>query len=210
MRGEERYGLLIYGSFAPMTPHGSLPAVGKGVGSSTGWPGVGIDLLLQFTVLDLDAYARYMQSLQGAAVKPYYQAAEQIRGGFGQVKESDLMLRIAAPSFALALATLGRCEAADACDLAAIAMTRYRLDHGKLPDKLDDLVPAYLDAVPLDPFAGHPLRLAIRDGAHIIYSVGPGLKDQGGVVPEHGSRRDGNVIFRLRDHGSTATTMPWD
>jgi hypothetical protein len=74
-------------------------------------------------------------------------------------------------------------------------MTRFRLDHGTLPSHLDELVPAYLDAVPLDPFDGHPLRLAVKNDHRIIYSVGPDLVDDGGVDMVQGK---GDVTFTLK------------
>jgi hypothetical protein len=43
----------------------------------------------------------------------------------------------------------------------AIAAERFRLANGHWPEKLDVLVPAYLDAVPLDPIDGKPIRYAI-------------------------------------------------
>jgi hypothetical protein len=38
----------------------------------------------------------------------------------------------------------------------AVALRRYRLDHGTYPATLDELVPAYLKAVPVNPFTGRP------------------------------------------------------
>jgi hypothetical protein len=40
----------------------------------------------------------------------------------------------------------------------ALAVERYRLAFGRLPDTLVDLVPTYLEAVPKDPFDGDELR----------------------------------------------------
>ncbi len=34
----------------------------------------------------------------------------------------------------------------------AVALRRFRLDHGAYPNSLDELVPSYFKAVPLDPF----------------------------------------------------------
>ena len=36
----------------------------------------------------------------------------------------------------------------------AVALRRYRLDHGAYPDDLATLVPAYLSAIPVNPFTG--------------------------------------------------------
>ena len=42
--------------------------------------------------------------------------------------------------------------------LAAVAVARYRLANGQLPDRLEDLAPKYLESVPVDPFDGKPIR----------------------------------------------------
>ena len=96
-------------------------------------------------------------------------------------------------------------EAGDACARAAVAMTRYRLDHGSYPPRLEPLVPAYLDAVPVDPFTGEPLRLAIKNNQWIIYSVGPSGVDHGGV--EMKNRNKGDIIFTLKVRGATPATQ---
>ncbi len=46
----------------------------------------------------------------------------------------------------------------------AVALRRFRLDHGTYPDALSRLVPAYVAGVPIDPFTGQPPVYA-RQGA---------------------------------------------
>ncbi len=64
----------------------------------------------------------------------------------------------------------------------ALAMRLYELDHGHRPEKLEDLVPDYLDEVPADPFAadGSAIRLGEWGGRRLLYSVSVNGKDQGG------------------------------
>jgi hypothetical protein len=63
---------------------------------------------------------------------------------------------------------------------AAVAIERWRLAHpGRLPDTLSELVPAYLTAVPLDPFDGQPVRYKKLPVGYVVYSVGLGWTDQG-------------------------------
>jgi hypothetical protein len=38
----------------------------------------------------------------------------------------------------------------------AVALRRYRLEHGQYPDTLSGLVPAYVASVPIDPLNGEP------------------------------------------------------
>ncbi len=53
-----------------------------------------------------------------------------------------------------AIVELGKFEAQKRATLLLLALEAYRLEHGKLPAKLADLVGAYLPAMPLDPYSG--------------------------------------------------------
>lgn len=59
----------------------------------------------------------------------------------------------------------------------AAAVERYRLRNGHLPDKLADLVPAFMAEVRLDPFDGAPLRYQPKGNGYLLYSVGDDMKD---------------------------------
>jgi len=62
----------------------------------------------------------------------------------------------------------------------ALAVERFRLAYGKLPEKLDGLVPQFLSAVPTDPFDGQPLRYHLLEKGYVIYSIGSDGEDNGG------------------------------
>jgi hypothetical protein len=62
----------------------------------------------------------------------------------------------------------------------ALALERYRLAQGALPDSLDQLVPQYADAIPADPFDGQPIRYKLLDKGYAVYSVGWNESDDGG------------------------------
>lgn len=72
--------------------------------------------------------------------------------------------------------------------LAAVCLAArlYAIDHGgQLPAKLEDLVPDYLPAVPLDPLtAGKPLQYVADPDRPRVYSVGDNEKDDGGNDPD--------------------------
>jgi hypothetical protein len=64
----------------------------------------------------------------------------------------------------------------------ALAVRLYELDHGRRPDRLDDLVPEYLPAVPRDPFAADnpPLGYAPNASPPVLYSMNEdGVDDHG-------------------------------
>jgi hypothetical protein len=66
------------------------------------------------------------------------------------------------------------------CARIALAALRFRLAHGNLPESLDELVPSYLPAVPIDPWSGKPMRWVRENSGFVVYSIGQNLKDDGG------------------------------
>lgn len=61
--------------------------------------------------------------------------------------------------------------------LLALALHRYRADHGDFPTATCDLVPSYLDELPIDRFDGHPMRTLLTDAGPVIYTLGPDRDD---------------------------------
>jgi hypothetical protein len=202
LRGEESFGLRVYGNmpaFHTEMDNGNAVQV-----QDTSLLSSGVELrgaYFRIFVLDTDAYVKLMEEFQKMAIQPYYQVRDQLRDVYGAKRSGGLFLSILTPVLLKAFEGCAEVEAMDECAVAAVAMTRFKLDHGAFPAHLDDLVPAYLEAVPLDPFDGKPLRLAVRDGQWVVYSVGPDLVDDGGVEMDgHGK---GDVIFTLRTSPST-------
>jgi hypothetical protein len=78
----------------------------------------------------------------------------------------------------------------------AVAALRFRNEHGRLPATLEELVPEYLDHVPLDPWTGSPLVYAAGDDRATIYSVGENGLDDGGPQDDVESTSD-DRSFRL-------------
>jgi hypothetical protein len=71
------------------------------------------------------------------------------------------------------------------CTVAVIAIERYCLQQGRIPDSLVVLQPGYIESIPLDPFTGRPL-LYSRDGdSYTVYSVGINrIDDKGKIASE--------------------------
>jgi len=79
-----------------------------------------------------------------------------------------------------------------------LALRAYQLAHGKLPPDLNELVPEFLDAVPVDDFDGQPLRYLAEK--KIVYSVGINLKDDGGddqASPTDSSQRHLDIVYKF-------------
>ncbi|UCC95239.1 MAG: hypothetical protein JSW40_00400 [Candidatus Omnitrophota bacterium] len=63
----------------------------------------------------------------------------------------------------------------------AAAIRLYIFQEGRLPDTLDNLIPDYLEAIPLDPWSGQPL-IYVRQGRQFtLYSFGPDRTDNNGT-----------------------------
>ncbi len=89
------------------------------------------------------------------------------------------------PVFVRARAASCRSEAITTLLQTEVALRRYKLDHGRYPDRLKQLAPAYLRAVPIDPFGrGKPLRYKPLKGGseYLLYSLGQDMRDDGGAA----------------------------
>jgi hypothetical protein len=105
------------------------------------------------------AYLRYLNELVEIAKLPPEQQAERLRQpGFGPPqgvpKILEGLMRGGDPLPYLRFhANRGQLR----CAAAGVAVERYRRAQGHWPDRLDDLVPAYLAKVPVDLLHGQPL-----------------------------------------------------
>ncbi len=78
--------------------------------------------------------------------------------------------------------------------IVMLAVERHRLAHGgRLPGKLDDLVPTYLKALPLDPFEGRPPTYRVMEKGYEVGALWkngtpwfPGSEGDGARAAEEG------------------------
>jgi len=76
----------------------------------------------------------------------------------------------------------------------AVALERYRRDHGAFPDRLAQLAPQYLRFIPVDPMDGEEMRYAKEAPTRFrLWSVGKDLEDDGGKLEmkKDGDEEDG-------------------
>ena len=141
---------------------------------------------------DLASYRRVMRRLQDAAAKPYFEYVKVRQETGGDLCRDDygFLTRMIVPAVARMLDKAAEADAACLTARAALAAAAYRADQGKLPARLEDLVPEYLEAVPIDPFDGKPIRMAVAATGVVFYSIGEDLKDDGGS-------QEADVTFRL-------------
>ena len=85
----------------------------------------------------------------------------------------------------------------------ALAIRWWSLDHdGRLPASLDELVPAYLPAIPLDPFSANGSAILYKPDPDrpILYSVSINGIDEGGLVthPNRDTWQQPDAVVHLK------------
>lgn len=86
-----------------------------------------------------------------------------------------------------------------------IALAAFRGEHGRLPQSLDELRPAYFTTLPGDNFSGGAVRYRPNDDGFLLYSVGLNARDDRG----ENNRQDrdepevqtDDLTLRIRFHG---------
>jgi len=89
--------------------------------------------------------------------------------------------------------SIATADARARCSVVAAAIERFRLNTGRTPGALSELMPVYLDTVPLDPFGAEPLRYVADATAYSVYSVGLNGKDDGGDFQEKRDPKTGRT-----------------
>lgn len=77
----------------------------------------------------------------------------------------------------------------------ALAIERYRIESGNLPDSLDELRAFFPGGILSDPFTGAPYRYTLEEDSFQIHSVGPNQRDEGGLMKR--DLEDGDWVWRL-------------
>jgi len=84
---------------------------------------------------------------------------------------------------------------------AGLAVEQWRMKNGRWPQRLEDLVPEFLNAVPQDPYSDGTIGYSQTEhGAVILYSVGPDGKYSGGRTQEEAPAHQPeayDLLFRL-------------
>lgn len=113
-------------------------------------------------------------------------ASARIAHLFDEIERSPrqhVLAQIMTPSYARVVQTQYQCMTEGRLAALALAVHQYAVEHdGHLPGTLAALVPAYLSAIPLDPFSRDhaALRYIVSEPDPCVYSVGRNGTDEGG------------------------------
>jgi len=129
--------------------------------------------------------------------------SENLFGWFGHFH--DLAIRLASTDHRRRMfGVRDRQQATTRLLIAELALHAYQLEHGALPDQLDQLTPEFLTELPVDPFdrRGRPLRYVRTEDGYVLYSIGRDGEDDGGRPTAPHTEIDGDPrldVFFSRD-----------
>lgn len=159
---------------------------------------------------DKQLYLQLMRRYVEAAEKPLVDqivACDAAAGRAGRIPKTYPFARMAIPALGKAMVIHHRVIASRSMTLVALALLDYNEAKGRLPDKLDDLVPEHLDDVPLDTFTGKPIEYErINDESFILFSPG----ELGVTVPPKGDPARIDFIRQLEDYEKFQYRVPAD
>lgn len=122
----------------------------------------------------IDGYARYMDAMIRRSGQPFAQ-----RGGPPPLPADPLGSALA-PLIEPVQARWDWRDAQWRLAVLRLAAVAYQREHGRWPERAEQLVPRYLQAVPADPFASQPLVYRFQNGKPLVYSRGPDGDDDRG------------------------------
>ncbi|UCD30280.1 MAG: hypothetical protein JSV03_07375 [Planctomycetota bacterium] len=141
--------------------------------------------LRHYTVKYLREFPKFLDAMR----RPWPQLVDTIaKDDF--TPENILAIPNPLHSLRLSIVLTGRAVAQIRSAQVAVMIERYRRARGKIPAALEDLVPAYAESLPLDPFTEKDLLYSLEDTGYVVYSVGDDLKDDGGRLER--LQRDGD------------------
>jgi hypothetical protein len=85
--------------------------------------------------------------------------------------------------------------------MTELALRCYQSEHGRGPERLDQLAPKYLQQIPTDPFSEQTLIYRAQGTNWLLYSVGPDGVDEGG-------KRTGKIVFGSGNTGDLFFDAP--
>lgn len=126
------------------------------------------------------ALLRTANSFVELARLPSAEQPAQLQQLIAGMTKGPMMVRLLAPAYDKLLQAYNRSQAEVGCALLIIAIERFRQAQGRWPESLTELVPAYVAAVPTDPFGQGPLLYRATKNGVVVYAVGADGEDNGG------------------------------
>ena len=155
------------------------------------WSFIDRRILLRDEVTYLDLMARAIE----LAARPRYESREGFERLLREIEGMSKFDRLATVSIpAVNGAHRAEERLVAQCDLAEIAirLKDYQGKTGSYPGELQDIVPEFLPALPVDRFSGDPYIYGREGDGFVVYSVGVNGKDDDGAPDPKG----GDIVWR--------------
>ena len=146
----------------------------------------------------------YLESIELSSPAQLRRAGKGIKGDLYRMVRGNAFLQEYTATFGNVFHRSHRCEASMSALILTVAIFRYRLDQGDLPNELKHLVQAgYLDILPLDPYSDIPFVYRKESSGFLLYSLGPDFDDDGGTRDNHNLNAigGGDDVFWPPDDG---------
>lgn len=216
---DDAYGLALRGERAgcqqtyEMLSDGrmSISELTNGVGANAG----AMDRLVDhFPGLLLGKYPEFLRTMneqiRASKLKDAERSAALSKVVADVRSNRNILAMMLLPASEKVLEASDRTQASMRCTLAALAVERYRIKHGRWPDSLETVRQAgFLKAIPTDPYDGKPLRAKRVPTGFVVYSLGLDRIDNGGVINRSNPRtRNTDLGFELWDPPHHRGTPP--
>jgi hypothetical protein len=134
---------------------------------------------------------------------PYQMRSEgkPFEKAMAEVTRNNALLEMLAPNSRV-IEMFFRCEAESDALITILAISRYKADNGKLPQKVNELVSTgYLKSLPMDPYSNKPLVYKKAKDDFMLYSLGADFDDDGGMSSKWGEgEQGGDQVFWPIEH----------
>ena len=122
------------------------------------------------------SFIRYRFTIRGAEANSVWDSIK----GDGPAGRRFALISFILPSLSRANQKVREATMNELATRTLTGILQYRLDRGALPERLGELTPAYVAAIPVDEYSGMHLRYTPDGRDFKLYSVGENLQDDGG------------------------------
>jgi hypothetical protein len=146
-------------------------------------------------------HLRYLNEMVAVAKKPPEEWNALLAPHRTGLRGQPMVIQMLAPAIDKMGQASQRNHAVLRSAIVALAAERFRQQHGRWPETLDELVRSkLLSAVPTDSYNGAPITLARPAAALVVYCVGPDGADNGGKIDRQNPTKPGTDLgFQLWD-----------
>jgi len=216
-RMEEAFGTTVFADMNRITADELREIFGSGADVGMRFAGgASLGLMVWRVFLlpaDLDFYSSGLRGYQNLTSLPFHKAREQWETLKTRLatdrSRMGLISALLLPALSACSEKAAQADAGRGLARLGLAAARYRAEKGACPKTPEELTPKFIAAIPPDPFDGKPLRMVIRDGAVVFYSIGSDMKDEGGA-PWDNQKKSGDFTFRLGSPTARSTPAPAD